>query len=293
MSQELAVPDNWQVLQQKALTLIRSGFLPKAIDTPEKALAIIITGKELGVPMMEALRGINIIMGKPSVSGQLMLALARRTGELENFKVSSDEDGATCVVKRKGEDEHTSTFTKQNAVDMQLFTRNSDNYTKQPQVMFKWRAISQALRFTFPDAIAGLYTKEEMAPERVTVDGDGDMQLKEEPKPAVRMPEAIEAQAIPSTGGEFGGVDEFIPPEVSEVFGEVKVRKEFATVRESATRISEKQRKYLWVMLRKAGVSDGDFLHYMQTQFKKEQSDDLTNAELQKCLIYLSSNPKR
>jgi len=41
--------------------------------------------------------------------------------------------------------------------------------------MLKWRAITAALRATFPDRTGGLYTHEELDPENVTVDDDGSM----------------------------------------------------------------------------------------------------------------------
>jgi hypothetical protein len=61
-------------------TLVKSGLLPQSIKTPEAAVVIILKGRELGIPPMEALNSISVIQGKPTVSPQLMLALIYRSG---------------------------------------------------------------------------------------------------------------------------------------------------------------------------------------------------------------------
>ena len=64
-----------QFEQRKELanTLLKSKFLPTAYTTPEQVLTVMLKGAELNIPPMEALSGIHIIQGKPTVSPQLML----------------------------------------------------------------------------------------------------------------------------------------------------------------------------------------------------------------------------
>ncbi len=176
--------DQWTLMRNQAEALVKSGFLPVAINTPEKALAIMQKGRELGIPPMEAMSSINVIQGKPSVSPQLMLALARRTGELEDLQMDVSDKVANVTVKRKGQSAYTTTFGIKEATDLQLITK--DNYKKQPGVMFQWRALAQNLRVTFPDAIAGLYLVEEMIPGEETITTRG----------SVQMPKSIENKPI-------------------------------------------------------------------------------------------------
>lgn len=171
--------EKWQIMRQQADTLVKSGFLPPAINTPEKALAVMQKGRELGIGPMEALSSINVIQGKPACSAQLMLALARRTGELEDIKIETSEKGATVTVTRRGQSPFTSTFGAKEATDLGLMGR--DQYKKQPGTMFKWRAVSDNLRVTFGDALSGLYTPDEMNMEE-TITSRGP----------VAMPKAIQ-----------------------------------------------------------------------------------------------------
>lgn len=152
--------ERWNLMRDQAQTLVKSGFLPPAVNTPEKALAIMQKGKELGIPPMEAISSINVIQGKPSVSPQLMLALARRTKELLDLKMETNDKGAVVTITRKGQSPYTTSFGVKEATDLGLMGK--DNYKKQPAVMFQWRALAQNLRVTFPDAIGGLYLVEEM-----------------------------------------------------------------------------------------------------------------------------------
>lgn len=181
VSQEM---DRWQVMVQQANVLVKSGFLPVAVNTPEKAIAIMQKGKELGIGAMEALSSINVIQGKPSVSPQLMLALARRTGELEDLKMETNEKGSTVTVKRKGQSAFTCTFGVKEATDLGLMAK--DNYKKQAGTMFQWRALAANLRITFPDAISGLYLVEEMTGGEETFTG----------RPTVQIPKALSDKPI-------------------------------------------------------------------------------------------------
>jgi hypothetical protein len=117
---------------------------------------------------MAALNNISIIQGKPTVSPQLMLAMANATREVEDVQITSSEQGATVTIKRKGRKAHTTTFGPKDAKAMGL--DGKDNYKKQPATMYQWRAVAANLRVTFADVILGLYTPDEMG---AVVDEEG------------------------------------------------------------------------------------------------------------------------
>jgi hypothetical protein len=190
----------YEVIRSQAESLVKTGFLPQAIKTPEQALAIILTGRELGIPAMTALNGINVIQGKPTISPQLMLGLIERSGQLDNIKIDMSDEEVSVTMKRKGRSAHTEVFGWEQAKAMQLVSK--DNYRKQATTMFKWRAVSACARVVFPDVLLGLYTHEELAPD-ATYNEDGEFvdsiaqnvvesqsevvieaELVEEPKPA-------------------------------------------------------------------------------------------------------------
>lgn len=151
------------VMKETAKMLVSTKFLPQAIQTPEQAIAIILTGRELGIGTMAALNTINVIQGKPTVSPQLMLALIERSGQLTDIQIEVEGGAVRCTMKRKGRSPHTEVFGENEAKAMGLM--NKDNYKKQPLTMYRWRAVAACARTVFPDVILGLYTPDEMGAE--------------------------------------------------------------------------------------------------------------------------------
>lgn len=197
----------WEMVRDQANTLIKSGFLPKKIRNAEQAIAIIMTGRELGIGTMAALNTINVIEGVPSVSPQLMLALIQRTGEVEDLEIALNDTKteAFCRIKRRGRKPYTAYFGKKEADSLGLSIK--DNYKKQPGVMYEWRAVAAACRKTFADAILGLYTTEEISGGVDTGTGPIiDMQMHEQAEPdapaatvAKAVAKALTAQPVEAT----------------------------------------------------------------------------------------------
>jgi hypothetical protein len=152
-------------MREKAELFVKSGFLPPTIKTVEQALTIIMTGRELGLGLMESLRSINVIQGKPCLSAQLMLALCQRTCELEDMKVEEMAESGktfgkcTTTIKRKGRSPYVYTFSMDDARALKLDQK--DNWIKQAKTMLRWRSLSGNLRVSFADAICGIYTDDE------------------------------------------------------------------------------------------------------------------------------------
>jgi hypothetical protein len=65
-SNELAL-NNQLSLKEQATSWIESKLLPASIDTPEKAIVIVLKGKELGLEAMASFELIDVILGKPSL----------------------------------------------------------------------------------------------------------------------------------------------------------------------------------------------------------------------------------
>ena len=160
---QIIEPDEWTVMREQADVLVHSKLLPKSVNTPEKALAIILKGRELGIPAWGALTTIRVIEGVPTVSPQLMVALIQRSGELEAMLVNGDAEQCAVTMQRKGQEPHSELFTMDDAVKQNLAKRQ--NWIKMPAIMLKWRAIAACARVVFPDVILGMYAPEEIAPD--------------------------------------------------------------------------------------------------------------------------------
>jgi hypothetical protein len=173
MNPSLALTIQPDLVMKIAERFVSSGFLPRSIDNPAKAFAIITMGQEMGIGAWQAINGINVISGKPTISPQLMLALIENSGRLEDIKIDTSATQCTVVMKRVGRTAHTEMFTMDDAKRLGL--TGKDNWQKQPAVMLKWRAVAACARVVFPDVIIGMYTPDEIDADSVRVNDSGEM----------------------------------------------------------------------------------------------------------------------
>lgn len=151
----------WRAMREQASALVQSGFLPKAVNTPEKAIAIMQTGKELGIGPMQALRCIHILDGKPVMAAELIAGLV--LGRIPNATLRvSKTTNEECVVlaARPGQEATGFRWTMQDAQRAGL--GGKDNWRKYPRAMLRNRALAEAARGIFPDATMGLYDPDEL-----------------------------------------------------------------------------------------------------------------------------------
>lgn len=163
--QLLPTQSNWELMKQQTTELIKSGFLPPSIKTPEQACAVILKGRELGLPPMQSLSHINIIGGKATMSAELMLSMILKNHPKTkiSYPVRSAE---RCELKvtREGNEPSTFIFTIEDAKRAGLMANPS--WTKYPRQMLHARCVSEMARSIFPDALSGVsHTPEELGRE--------------------------------------------------------------------------------------------------------------------------------
>ena len=148
--------------------LVASRLLPRAIQTPEAAFAVIATGRELGLSAMQALRAIHIVEGKPTLSADLMVALVKRSPECSFFRmVESTGERATYETQRRGEPSPTRlSFTMDEA--RASGAASKDNWRKYAAAMLRARASSGLARAVYPDLVLGVYDPDELDVRDVT-----------------------------------------------------------------------------------------------------------------------------
>lgn len=143
------------VLMRVGKALVASG-IAKHLRTAEAALTVILTGREMGLAPMASIRGIDLIMDRPFVKPILMLAVARRSGQLEKFNLVKTTQKATCTIKRRGYEEKTFTVTIQDAEKKGWAKKNEANYKSQPDTMLGHRVTGEALKDQFTDYFLGM-----------------------------------------------------------------------------------------------------------------------------------------
>lgn len=137
------------------------GFVPGHLAGKAPAIAAaILTGVELGLGAMEAMRSIHIVNGKPQLSADLMLARAIRAGIRVTW-LRSDEKMAHAKLERVGFTPHEETFSIEDAKRAELL--KNPTWSKYPKAMLRARCISAAMRAFAPDVLgSGVYVEGEI-----------------------------------------------------------------------------------------------------------------------------------
>lgn len=140
------------------------GFVPSSyIGNAPAIAAAIMTGLEVGIGPMQALREIHVIEGKPTLSATMMLALAIRAGVRHQWLRADDEE-AHLRLTRAGWEPHEQRFTMADAKRAGLAGRG--NWGKHPAAMLRARCLSAAMRAFCPDVLGGsVYVEGEIEPE--------------------------------------------------------------------------------------------------------------------------------
>ncbi len=167
--------DSLRLMMAAAQRYVQSGLLPAEINTAQKALVVMTAGREMGVPATYALRNIHVVKGKPVCSAELLLALVRRTYGPSAMRVAKTSNTACTVQYREQGWDGVSEYTFSIEDAKQAGVTNGNQWKSYPAAMLRARCVSAVARFAFPEAIAGLYTPEEMG-AAVSVDADGEVQ---------------------------------------------------------------------------------------------------------------------
>ncbi len=223
------VPRDLTEAMTYAKMISASSMCPPAFrNKPNDALVAIQYGLELvGCSPLQALQNIAVINGRPSMWGDLVLAVVRRSGQMEWIKERDAQEAwqqkeGHCEVQRKGEPEPvTRTFSYEMATDAGLVKRSGSTgpWGSYPGRMLQMRARSWALRDTFTDVLMGMQLREEVedmvqinettqiiTPRRKSDPAPADVDAFIDNGPAVATPQRASATAgIASTEELWSG----------------------------------------------------------------------------------------
>lgn len=158
--------------------LVKSGILPKTINTPEKAITIALNGRDLGISPTVAFNNIWILDGKPSLSAGLVTALANRANlrfrwlrdkadvlgvDQNGQQVVADWAWEVEMLEKWGNEILSSKMTLLWSECVAAGWTGKDNWKKHPRAMARARLIVQIIRAHRPDTLMGFPSAEELA----------------------------------------------------------------------------------------------------------------------------------
>lgn len=176
---------------QLAERLADSQLVPKDYrGKPGDILIAISLGHEVGLKWAQALQNIAVIGGRPTIWGNAGLGIVMSHPDYEWHKESDDEstETATCVMKRRGLDAVSRSFSQADAERIMVWERDAQGQMRQVRLadrpvwkagykkrMRQMRARWWCMNDTFADALKGIDGRE-------WVEDDAAM-FREEPSP--------------------------------------------------------------------------------------------------------------
>lgn len=185
--------------------LSESGLMPSTLrGKPADVLVVMLTGRELGVSPLTAIRSIHVVQGRPVLDAALIVALVKKSPACMYFQlVESTATRATYETQRKGEPRPTTmSYTIEQAKAAGL--TGKDNWRNHPDAMLRARASSALARAVYPDLVLNVLTDEEaeQIPHAQVVSSPAPVTAPrpsaQEPTDAEIVPEVSEQQVIDS-----------------------------------------------------------------------------------------------
>jgi hypothetical protein len=145
-------------LVQMGEQLARTGFLPDHIKTGPQFAAIVMTGKELGMAPMRAIRSFHMVKGKVVEDAASQLARFKSAGGRATFDHLDDVKAVLTLTHPNG-DKHTETWTIDDAKKAGLM---NGMVSKFPRAMLRSRVITAGLKSLGWEGAVGAYDPSEL-----------------------------------------------------------------------------------------------------------------------------------
>lgn len=139
--------------------LVRTGFLPAHLRTGAQVAAVILTGRELGMEPMRAVRSLSLVKGKVVESADSQLARFKADGGRAQFRTLTEQE-AVLWLRHPNGDEHVESFSMADARNAGL--TSSETYKKFPKAMLRSRVITAGLKSLGWEGGVGAYDPEEL-----------------------------------------------------------------------------------------------------------------------------------
>ena len=195
------MPMTFSGLMAQAEVIFKSGLLPKSVRSPAAAVAIMLTGRELGITPMQSFRSIYVVDGTPTLSAQFIAAKLLESGVTYDVSEMTNER-CTIEFARGNGMTLTYTYTWQDATNADLAGKR--NWRQYPKDMLWSRCMTLGGRKIAPDALLGFHTADELGaivePQTGDVMNSGVREIP--PREAISSSEEPDSEPLETTQSE-------------------------------------------------------------------------------------------
>ena len=216
------VPKDYTEAKLMAVDLSKSEIIPKDYQgKPANCLIAIMMGAEVGLRPVQALQGIMVVNGRPSIWGDAAVGLILASGLQEYARDEWDPKTgtATFITKRKGQPEIRRTFSLDDAAKAGLANKPGPWQGYKPRMCYN-RARAFGLRDGYADVLKGLAIYEEVRDIINTTAEPADPQVADPSEAEPTQVAAPNQPAAPETSA--AGADQLADGEPAHYEGKVE-----------------------------------------------------------------------
>lgn len=182
-----------------AQSLAKTAFVSQTFrGKPEEITAAILTGQEIGLDPLSALRSIDIISGTPAMRAHALRGLVQSRGHDVWVEEQTPTKAVVCGQRKGSPHVQKSVWTMDRATRLGLNTK--DNWKKQPEAMLVARATAEVCRLVASDVLLGLPYAIEELDDPETAKPAKTAKRKTEPvevaPPELTAPEPVEPEPV-------------------------------------------------------------------------------------------------
>jgi 5'-3' exonuclease len=141
--------------------LYNSRMFPQ-FKSAQAVLAVIMTGRSMGLDAVTSLRGFDVIQGKVGPKAVLLLGQVKNSPLCEHFSLLESTATAAKWSTRHVKDPAPAVLEFTIAEAEQRGLMGNDNWRKMPKTMLRWRCGVELARAVYPEIVSGLYTSDEI-----------------------------------------------------------------------------------------------------------------------------------
>lgn len=228
---EIVEPMPWPEMVKMGDALVKTRMMPEHVKDGASAALIMLTGRELGMQPMRALRSLQVVKGKVIESADSQLSRFKADGGRAEFK-QLDDTKAVLWLKHPNGDEHTETWTIADRKAAGL----GQMHDKFPKAMNRSRVITSGLKSLGWEGGVGAYDPEEaraFTSSTTVVADDGPAPVAAAAKPyradaarkarlstlldAIQVTEDRQGYLLEAAGGSFPESDDDLDALISEL----------------------------------------------------------------------------
>ena len=152
--------ENWKYLLGLAKGVFQSGLAPDSVKSAEQAAVVMLTGQEMGIAPMTALRTISVVKGKATMAAELMIGIVRQR-KAGQFVVKQDEGWCEMTGTRTDNgDVLTVKWDRERAERAGLY--KNVVWKSYETEMLRHACERELCRALFSDVLAQVYTPDEI-----------------------------------------------------------------------------------------------------------------------------------